>query len=145
VPRLNITEEEQLRNLNGVPTPKKTKGGELMKEIKELSSYDLIEDIKSDLIASYTIEELRASFEDSDFNEIVDSFIPVYYYQLIEKCFALVGEEWSEVWLNVSDFSYGLENPSPFDILQGNLYDLYHRLVGQAMEEILEGQEPEEE
>ena len=116
-----------------------------MKEIKEVSSYDLIEDIKSDLIASYSIEELRASFEDSDFNEIVDSFIPVYYYQLIEKCFALVGEEWSEVWLNGSDYLNEKHNPSPFDILQANLYNLYNRLVGQAMEEILEGKKPEEE
>jgi hypothetical protein len=120
-------------------------GGERMKEIKELSSYDLIEDIKSDLIASYSIEELRASLEDLDWHEISESYVSVYYYQLIEQCFSLVGEEWSEVWLNVSDYSYGLENPSPFDILQGNLYDLYHRLVGQALEEILEGQEPEEE
>ena len=120
-------------------------GGELMKEIKEVSSYQLIEDIKSDLIASYSIEELRASHEDLDWHEISESFVSVYYYQLIEQCFALVGEEWSEVWLNVSDYSYGLENPSPFDILQGNLYNLYHRLVGQALEEILEGQEPEEE
>ena len=143
MPRLNITEEEQLRNLNGVPTPKKTKGGELMKEIKELSSYDLIEDIKSDLIASYSIEELRASFEDSEFHEISESFVSVYYYQLIEQCFALTGDVWSEVWLESSD--YGLENPSPFEVLQSNLYDLYYRLVGQALEEILEGQEPEEE
>ncbi len=120
-------------------------GGERMKEIKEVSSYQLIEDIKSDLIASYSIEELRASLEDLDWHEISESFVSVYYYQLIEQCFALVGEEWSEVWLNASDYSYGLENPSPFDILQGNLHDLYHRLVGQAMEEILEGQEPEEE
>lgn len=116
-----------------------------MKEIKELSSYDLIEDIKSDLIASYSIEELRASLEDLDYYEISESYVSVYYYQLIEQCFALVGEEWSEVWLNGSDYSHGLENPSPFDILQDNLYNLYHRLVGQALEEILEGQEPEEE
>ena len=120
-------------------------GGELMKEIKEVSSYQLIEDIKSDLIAFYSIEELRASLEDLDWYEISESYVSVYYYQLIEQCFALVGEEWSEIWLNVSDYSYGLENPSPFDILQGNLYELYHRLVGQAMEEILEGQKPEEE
>jgi len=120
-------------------------GGELMKEIKELSSYDLIEDIKSDLIASYSIEELRACYEDLDWFEIAESFVSVYYYQLIEQCFALTGEEWSEVWLNGSDYLNEKHNPSPFDILQSNLYNLYHRLVGQALEEILEGQEPEKE
>ena len=116
-----------------------------MKEIKEVSSYQLIEDIKSDLIASYSIEELRACFEDLDWFEIAESFVSVYYYQLIEQCFALTGEEWSEVWLNGSDYLNEKHNPSPFDILQGNLHDLYYRLVGQALEEILEGQEPEEE
>ena len=32
MPRLNITEEEQLKNLNGVPTPKKTKGEKMNRQ-----------------------------------------------------------------------------------------------------------------
>ena len=125
--------------------PKRIKKG-----IKEMGTkrelrdeYTLIKDFKVDLLACYELEKLIDEFKNNDIHELVDSFIPVYYYQLIEECFNLTGDIWARVWLNVDDFAYNGETQSPHDILQSNLYGLYYDLITQALEEITKEQEEE--
>ena len=112
---------------------------ETKRELKD--EYTLIKDFKVDLLACYEVEELLDYHKNSDINQIVDSFIPIYYYQLIEECFNLTGDIWNRVWLNVDDFANNGETQSPHDILQGNLYGLYYDLVYKALEEIAEEQQ----
>tara|TARA_B100001939_G_scaffold279730_1_gene248380 strand:+ start:74 stop:421 length:348 start_codon:yes stop_codon:yes gene_type:complete len=105
--------------------------------------YTLIKDFKEDLLMSYDVKDLLNYRNNKDIHEIVDSFIPVYYYQLIEECFNLTGDVWSRVWLNVDDFAYNGETQSPHDILQNNLYGLYYDCIYKALEEISQEQEEE--
>ena len=114
---------------------------ETKRELKD--EYTLIKDFKVDLLACYEVEDLLDYHKNSDINQIVDSFIPIYYYQLIEECFNLTGDIWARVWLNVDDFAYNGETQSPHDILQSNLYGLYYDLITQALEEITKEQEEE--
>ena len=99
--------------------------------------YTLIKDFKDDLLMSYDLEDLLDYRDNKDIHEIVDSFIPVYYYQLIEECFNLTGDIWGRIWLNVDDFAYNGETQSPHDILQKNLYGLYYDLITKAIDEII--------
>jgi len=105
--------------------------------------YTLIKDFKEDLLMSYDVEDLLDYRDNKDIHEIVDSFIPVYYHQLIEECFNLTGDIWNRIWLNIDDFAYNGETQSPHDILQNNLYGLYYDCIYKALEEIAQEQEEE--
>ncbi len=102
---------------------------------KEKSRYQLTKEFKISLIDNYDNNELIAMYEDTDYNEFVESLISVYYVELVEQCNELTGQEWSQVWLNPSDF--GKENPSPYDILADNLYMLYSEIAAEALEELV--------
>ena len=112
--------------------------------IKKKDGYTLIKDFKKDLLECYELEDLINNYYSGDFIEIVDSYIPVYYYQLIEECFNLTGDVWSRVWLDVSDLGDNGETQSPHDILQNNLYSLYYDCIYKALEEITEENKEEE-
>ena len=107
--------------------------------------YTLVKDFKNDLLACYELEELIEYFNNGDFVEIVDSFIPVYYSQLIDECYKLTGDIWSRVWLDVDELSNNYETQSPHDVLQSNLFGLYYDCIYTALKEITKENNKEEE
>lgn len=113
----------------------------MCKELKD--EYTLIKDFKEDLLACNDSEKLIDEFKNNDIHDLVDSFIPIYYYQVIEECFNLTGDIWNRVWLNVDEISDNGETRSPHDILASNLFGLYYDLIYKALEEITKEQEEE--
>jgi hypothetical protein len=105
----------------------------------------LIDEVKADLLESYTKDELKSAFDNSDHHEMTESFIPVYYAQLIEKCNDLDGSLWRRVWLEVDEFAQGSGELSPHDLLQANLFGLYSDAVYSALEKINSSSKSEEE
>jgi len=105
---------------------------------KKRDFYNIVSDVKEDLLACYEVDYLKMKYSESDYNELAESFLSVYYYQTIEDAFNLTGDVWSRVWLDVDEFSYGKENPTAFDIIQGNLFGVYYDAVIKAIEEIIE-------
>lgn len=101
---------------------------------------NIVSDVKEDLLACYSVSDLRIKYGENDFNELAESFLSVYYYQTIEDAFNLTGDVWSRVWLDVDEFSIGKESPTAFDIIQGNLFGVYYGAVSQAIEEIIESE-----
>ena len=102
--------------------------------------YDIIIDVKEDLLGCYEVNDLKERYENNDLNELAESFLSVYYYQTIEDAFNLIGEVWSRVWLDVDEFSIGKDNATAFDIVQGNLFGVYYDAVSKAIEEIIESE-----
>lgn len=105
----------------------------------------LIDEVKADLLESYTKDELKEAFENSDYHEMAESFISVYYAQLIKQCTELDGSLWNRVWLDVDEFAKGREELTPHDLLQANLFGLYSDAVYSALEKINSSSESEEE
>ena len=104
--------------------------------MENLEMKAFIQDVKEDLKASYHIEELISAFDNSDYHEMTESFMPVYYAQLIKECTELDGSLWRRVWLDVDEFAQGNGEQSPHDLLQANLFGLYSDAVYSALEEI---------
>lgn len=104
--------------------------------MENLEMNAFIQDVKEDLKSSYHIEELISAFDNSEYHELTEGFMPVYYAQLIKECTELEGSLWRRVWLNVDEFAQGNGEQSPHDLLQANLYGLYSDAVYLALEEI---------
>lgn len=113
--------------------------------MENLEMRNLVADVKADLLECYHTEELISAYDNSEFHELVESFIPIYYAQLIKECNELDGSLWRRVWLEVDEFANGNGELSPHDLLQANLFGLYYDAVGSALEEIKEDTETEEE
>lgn len=109
-------------------------------ENKKKSMLEIIIDVKEDLLGCYEVADLKERYENSDFHELAESFLSVYYYKTLEDAFNLVGEVWSRVWLEVDEFSIGKDNATALDIVQGNLYGVYYDAVSKAIEEIIESE-----
>ena len=120
------------------------KGKKYIMENLEMKAF--VSDVKEDLKSSYHIEELISAFDNSDYHEMTESFMPVYYAQLIKECTELDGNLWRRVWLEVDEFAQGNGEQSPHDLLQANLFGLYSDAVISALGEIKnESSESEEE
>ena len=111
--------------------------------MENIEMRNLVADVKADLLECYHTEELISAYDSSDYHEMIESFIPVYYAQLIEKCNDLDGSLWRRVWLESDEFGHGADNPH--DMLQANLFGLYSDAVYTALQEIKEETETEEE
>jgi len=111
--------------------------------MENIEMRNLVADVKADLLECYHTEELISAYDSSDYHEMIDSFIPVYYAQLIKECSELDGSLWRRVWLESDEFGHGAE--TPHDMLQANLFGLYSDAVFSALQEIKEETKTEEE
>jgi hypothetical protein len=109
-------------------------------ENRKRSMLEIIIDVKENLLSCYEVDYLKERYENSDFHELAESFLSVYYHQTIEDAFNLVGDVWSRVWLEVDEFSIGKDDATAFDIVQGNLYGVYYDAVSEAIEDIIESE-----
>jgi len=100
--------------------------------------YTLVKEIKQEMKDYYLHDEnfTKEELEDLDTHELAQSKLSVYYGGLIEQANELEGDEWTEVWLNPSEFRE--ENGSPHDTLSDNLYSLYTQLYSEAIYELIE-------
>ena len=62
--------------------------------MENIEMRNLVADVKADLLECYHTEELISAYDSSDYHEMIDSFIPVYYAQLIKECSELDGSLW---------------------------------------------------
>ena len=103
---------------------------------KTRTIYDMLDDAKEELA-----ERIR-DHPDEDhvdaIHEIADSFVPVYFHELVMVCATAYGDAWSSLWLEQSEIGPAFDgSPTPVNILAGNLYDL----VSNALHEYLQAKE----
>ena len=96
----------------------------------------IYQDIKDDLFGN-SQEMIEDGNAEDRFHEYTDSWLPIYYSEILEK-WREMPNEYTDTWQDHIELS---QKTGIFDLMLGDLYNWYSAMVQEAWTEILKERE----